>query len=198
MSYRRPLAERERALEDAFFQKETRRLLEAMHERQTHEEQFEALSRTIGISDTKIVEPLLELGLRESNFTALVMAPLISVAWADNRMEKDERRLIARSAEELGIEAGSDGAQLLDLWLEHRPHESLLDAWSAYVHELCAVLDESARERLRDDIVSRAKLIARGIAKSFLRASGPTEDERDVIKRIEETFETAGKKGKPG
>jgi len=192
MSYRRPLAERERALEDAFFQKETKRLLDAMRDRTTHDEQFEALSRTIGMGDATIIDPLLELGLRESNVTALVMAPLVCIAWADHRMENDERRLIAQSAEELGIEAGSDGAKLLDLWLEHRPHESLLDAWSAYVHELCGVLDEAARNRLRDDIVSRSKHVARGIEKSFLRAGGPTEAERDVIKRIEETFDVAG------
>ncbi len=190
MSYTRPFGSRERALEEAFFRKESDRLIEAMRAKKTREKEFEALSRSIGMSDPEIIDPLLDLGLRETNVTALVMAPLIAVAWADHKIESDERRLIDESADALGIEHSGEGGELLEIWLNHRPDESLLDAWVAYVHELRKVLGEEATRRLRDDLLARSKRIARSLKKSLLRGGGPTPAEVEVIERIEAAFDS--------
>ena len=191
MSYRKPLAERERALEDAFFRKETERLLEAMRTHESRDKQLEALSGALGIKDNAVLGSLVDLGLRDSNIAALVLAPLVSVAWADGTMDNDERRLIINAEIALGVQPESGGAKLVDVWLAHRPHASLIDAWSAYIGELCKLLTPADAMRLRDDIVSRSKRIAKSIEKSFLRAGGPTDAERAVLSRIEEAFSSA-------
>ena len=193
MSYRKPLAERERALEDAFFRKENERLLEAMRSKESRERKLDALSRALGMDDPEIVDPLLEVGLRESNITALVVAPLICVAWADGILDNEERALIAKSATALGVESDSESAELLEAWLEHRPHSSLIDAWSAYVTELCETLGPEPAKRLRDDTMQRAKKIAGAVEKSFLRGGGPTDDERAILEKIEAAFAPASK-----
>ncbi|MCA9502429.1 MAG: hypothetical protein KC616_05070 [Myxococcales bacterium] len=187
-SYTQPLSKRERALEEAFFREESERLLAAMRAREQRTEQYEALSGILGVKQHAIIDPLLDLGLREENVTALVLAPLVAVAWADRALDSEERRLILGAESELGIDPNSEGGQLLAIWLDHRPHESLLDAWAGYVQELCKVLSPEERNRLRDDTLGRARRIAQAIEKSFVRGGGPSEAELEVMARIEQAF----------
>ena len=121
--------------------------------------------------------------------TALVLAPLVVVAWADRMLDNEERRVILKAEDEFGIDPQSEAGQLLEIWLDHRPHESLLDAWAAYVVELCRVLRPEERTTLQDDIVSRSRRISRAIEKSFLRGGGPTKSEKEAVARIEAAFE---------
>lgn len=188
MSGSGPLSEREKALEDLFFRKESERLLKAMRSRKSREENFSALSAAIGVSAPELVNPLLDLDIREENITALVLVPLISVAWADNQLDDEEKRSILKAKADFGIDPESEAGQLLQVWLDRRPHESLLDAWAAYVGELCRVLDPAERTKLRDDIVSRSHRIASAVGKSFLRAGGATDAEQAVLTKIENAF----------
>ena len=195
MPYTKPLAERERALEDAFFRKESERLLAAMRERKSREAQIEALSGVLGLRDERIIAPLIELGIREENVTALVMAPLVAVAWADRTLDNEVRYNLLEAENDLGIDPKSPAGELLSVWLSHRPHENLIDAWSAYVKELCRVLEPAERARLREDVSSWSWRIARAIEKSFLRGGGPSEAERAVLDRIEAAFRVDGEQG---
>jgi hypothetical protein len=188
MSGSGPLSDREKAFEDLFFRKESERLVEAMRARKSREEKFTALSGALGVDQPELLNPLLDLDIREENITALVLAPLIAVAWADNTLDDDEKRSILKAKQDFGIDPKSDAGQLLEVWLDRRPHESLLDAWAAYVGELCRVLEPTERTKLRDDIVSRAHRIASAVEKSFLRAGGATEAEKAVLDRIEAAF----------
>jgi len=189
MSNRHSLKAREKAFEDMFFQKKNEELIEAMRSRKTREEQFESLASVLGVDSSELVDPLLDLGLRGENVTALVLAPLVAVAWADRTLDNEERRVILKAEDDFDIDPESEAGQLLANWLEHRPHESLLESWAAYVVELCRVLGSAERARLRDDIVSRSRRIARAMEKSFLRGGGPTEDEMAVVARIEAAFD---------
>ncbi len=188
MTHSGPLSDRERAFEEVFFRKESERLVEAMRARQSRAEQFEALSGVLGVDAPALIDPLLELGIRVENVAALVLAPLVAVAWADRVLDNEEKRSIMKAENELGIDPKSAAGELLEVWLDHRPHESLLDAWAAYVGELCAVLEPDERTRLRDDIVARSHRIARAVEKSFLRGGGPTDAEKAVITQIESAF----------
>ena len=192
------LAEREKALEDLFFRKENERLIEAMRARKTHSEQLEKLSEALGVDAPPILESLLELGLRETNVTALMLAPLVTVAWADKQLHPDERRSILKAEHDLGIDPKSDAGRLLEMWLDHRPHESLFDAWKAYVHELCQKLPSEERAKLRDEIVSRSHRIARAVEKSLLRGEGPTDAEKQVLAEIEAAFDAGDDGSKDG
>jgi hypothetical protein len=189
MSNSHSLKAREKAFEDMFFQKRNEELIEAMRARKTREEQFAALGSVLGTDSKALIEPLLDLGLRGENVTALVLAPLVAVAWADRTLDNEERRVILKAEDDFDIDPESEAGQLLANWLDHRPHESLLDAWAAYVGELCGVLGSEERARLRDDIVSRAHRIARAVEKSFLRGGGPTDEEKAVVARVEAAFD---------
>ena len=182
------LKAREKAFEDMFFQKKNEALVEAMRARNTREEQFSTLASVLGIDSSDLIDPLLDLGLRAENVSALVLAPLVAVAWADRRLDSEERRLILKAEDDFDIDPQSEAGQLLVNWLDHRPHDSLLESWAAYVRELCRVMSVPERTRLRDDIVARSHRIARAIEKSFLRGGGPTSEERAVVDQIAAAF----------
>jgi hypothetical protein len=188
MSRSGPLSEREKAFEDLFFRKESERLVEAMRARKTRKEQFAALSGVLGVEAPELIDPLLDLEFRGENVAALVLAPLVAVAWADHRLDSEERRSILKAKDDFGIDPQSEAGQLLAIWLDHRPHESLLDAWAAYVGELCRVLEPDERTKLRDDVIGRSKRIANAVEKSFLRSGGATEAENAVLEKIEAAF----------
>lgn len=192
MSYTRPLAERERVLEEAFFRKESERLLADMRTRNTRQAQFEALSRVLGVRDARILNPLLDLGLQEESVTALVMAPLVAVAWADRNLDNEERRTLLQAENDFGIDPESEAGKLLSVWLDHRPHANLIDAWAAYVAELCRVLPDGERARLRADVVNWSWRIAHALEKSFLRGGAPSRAERAILDRIEDAFRIEG------
>lgn len=188
MSRANPLSDRARAFEEVFFRKESERLVDAMRERKTRQEHFDALAAALGMESPKLIDHLLDLGIREENISALILAPLVAVAWADHTLDNEERRSILKAKHDLGIDPESQAGQLLALWLDHRPHESLIDAWADYVGELSSSLGHDERIRFRDDVVKRAHGIATAFEKSLLRGSGPTEEEHAVLIKIEAAF----------
>lgn len=191
MSYSKPLTEREKALEDAFFREENERLIEALRTKQTRAAQEQALAGVLGVRDHALLAPLLALGVRAENVAALVLAPLVAVAWADRQLDAEERRAILAAEQHYGIDPGSDAGKLLATWLEARPHESLLETWSTYAKLLAKVLKPAERTALRDEIVGRSRRIASAFEKSFLRGGGPTRAEADVLAKIEAAFAEA-------
>ncbi len=139
MSYSRPLTEREKALEEAFFRDQNARLIESLRAKKAAATQKEALAAAIGV--------------RAENVAALVLAPLVAVAWADHQLDAEERRALIEAEQHFGIDPDSESDRLLATWLAARPHESLLDAWTSYGHQLCRVLAPDDRPRQRDEIV---------------------------------------------
>ncbi len=180
--------ERERALEEAFYRGESERLLEAMGGKGDRSAHFEALAKALGPRDASIIDPLLDLGLRAESATALVLAPLVAVAWADRTLDNEERRNLLDAETSFGIDVDSPAGRLLASWMDHLPEPHLLDAWAAYVAELRLVMPEPDRERLRADIVGWTKRIANELEKTFLRGGRSSRAEREVIERVEAAF----------
>lgn len=185
MSYTKPLIERERALEEAFFHRINEKLIEQMRAQREHDADVEALSEHLDVREARTLEALLELGVRPENVAALVMAPLVAVAWADRSLDNEERAQLLHDEEELGIRVDSPAGRLLAAWLDERPPPQLFETWVAYAAELSHVLPEKERARLRDDVVARTKRICGALEKTFLRGGGPNADERAVVERIE-------------
>lgn len=192
MSFSKPLTEREKALEEAFFREQNAKLIESLRAKKAQSEQQEALAKVLGVRNDAVLTPLLGLGVRAESVAALVLAPLVAVAWADHQLDDDERRAIVAAEQHYGIDPASEAGRLLSTWLEARPHESLLDAWTAYVRALAPSLAPAERDRLRDEILERSGRIARAFEKSFLRGGGPTRAEAAVLAKIEAAFAGAG------
>ena len=182
------LRSRGRALEEAFFRKEGKRLRELQRMRQDEESATHALREASGIDDEAILQRLSGLGVRAETLAALTLIPLVEVAWADDRMEKQEREAVLAGAESTGIAGGSPSHGLLELWLDDRPPPDLFSAWRDFIQALCGQLSADERLRLRENVVGRARRVAEA-AGSFLGLGDPVSKvESAVLEELEHLF----------
>jgi hypothetical protein len=182
------LEERARALENQFYEKENKEKLAALKAKLHAQETREELRKASGMTDDKVLDKLVALGLRANTIAALSLVPLIEVAWADGQIQDNERNAILQGAHGKGLEQGSDGYQLLQSWLERRPDPALLDAWEAYIKALTGQLNAEQNKLLKNQIVGFAKMVA-AAAGGFLGIGKVSQGEEKVLARIEAAFQ---------
>jgi hypothetical protein len=181
------LEERGRALENQFFDKENKAKLAAMKQKLESQQTREELRKASGMTDDAVLDKLVGLGLKANTIAALSLVPLIYVAWADGSIQDNERNAILQGAHGKGLEAGTDGYELLQTWLSKQPDTELFDAWEAYIKALAAQLNDEQARLLKNQIVGFAKMVATsaGGILGFGKVSG---SEEKVLARIESAF----------
>jgi hypothetical protein len=147
-------------LEDAFFLEKDRILRE--RRRALHElaETKEAISSVSGITNDVILTRLVELDVKPETVAALAAVPLVEVAWADGKIDADERAVVLEHANNLGITPGSVEHELLERWLTHRPEPSLLTAWQTCIKGLCESLGAEERALLQAELLHATRATA--------------------------------------
>ena len=65
-----------------------------------------------------------------------------------------------QSLRDQGCDASSPACQLVENWLAEQTRPELRAAWKQYVAELCPLLDDQAKSKLRDDVLGRARAVA--------------------------------------
>ena len=178
------LHKRGRALEEAFFTRKDEQLLAKLRAQQAAERKQGELAIATGIGDSAVLRDLVEGGVGPDALTALVLAPIVAMAWRKGRIDRHERDAILRAAEERGLKQGTPEWGLIEGWLDKRPHENLRPAWEAYVKALREKLPPEEFAALRKDIVTRAREVARS-AGGFLGFAAMTADEKEFIKELE-------------
>ena len=152
------LDQRGYSLEEAFFEKENKRLLEDMRKKNAAEKALEALSQASGIRNFELLGQIHEIGLGPETLAALSLVPLVEVAWADGSIRKKERATILKAARDSGLPEESSH-QVLERWLTRRPDLTLLELWKEYVSELLKGSPEIA-DGLRREVLGRAEEVA--------------------------------------
>lgn len=164
---RRPLADRERALEEVFFRKVDARLLDQLRGRLQNEKNIERLAADTGIHNQDVLQELIDLGITPENLLALWMVPLTQVAWADGRVERAERQAVLKALEKHGYSDSSPAWYLLEAWLDHEPSDEVTSVWRDYA---AAVVREVGHKRvivLKADLLNRAIEVARSAGGVF-------------------------------
>jgi len=182
------LEERGRALENQFYEKENQQKLAAMKEKLDSQGGKEELRKASGMTDDAVLEKLVALGLRGNTIAALSLVPLIQVAWADGKIQDNERTAILQGAHGKGLEQGTPGYELLQTWLKQQPSTELIDAWEAYIKALASQLNDEQNRLLKNQIVGFAKMVA-GAAGGFLGIGRVSHEEEKVLQRIEAAFQ---------
>ena len=175
------LADRRRALENAFFAKRDRELIERMQE----EREIADLSH---IDDAVLLEQLVALGITTKTLSAMGLIPLLAVAWADGRLDKAERVAILDAAHDAGVGRGDESYQMLEHWLAHPPQPGLFDAWKSYIGEIAKPLAPNLRYGLRDEVLRVARAVAEASGGFLGLGEHVSDEERAVLARIEEAF----------
>jgi hypothetical protein len=194
MSDHDAFADRGRALEEEYFRKKNRELVEKMRRAAAAESARADLQRTTGLSDPALLQELQELGFTPETASLLPLVPLIEVAWAEGGVTPAERDLIVKLARSRGIEETSPAGRQLTEWLGVRPDDAVFKNAG---HLIAAMLDSAPGEVRQgltvDDLVAYCEKIAGasgGIFGTGLRSV--TAEERGLLKRIASDLKTKG------
>lgn len=121
------MAKRGKGLEEEYFHRKEKELLEKLRQRREAEAQMKELSEASGIPNEDILKTLQELGYTRDTVSLLHLVPLISVAWADNSVSGPERKMILEAARLHGAPQNSAVYEQLDDWLTNRPSDEFID-----------------------------------------------------------------------
>ena len=182
------LEERRRSLEEAFFRRRDKELVERLRREEEQKGLRQALANASGIHDPALLDRLVAAGARPEVLAAFSLVPLIAVAWADRKMDERERKAVLSAAEQIGVAVGSPAHDILLSWLDQRPGPDLLDSWVAYVQTPRPNLTGADREHLSRDVLERARKVAKATG-GFLGLGDVSPSEREVLKRIESALE---------
>jgi hypothetical protein len=182
------LEERRHALEEQFFRKQNDEKLAALRTKLSEENTHVGLRRASGMSNDEVLEKLAGIGMTGQTVAALSLVPLVHVAWADNKMQDEERAAILRAAEGKQIANDSDAYAVLESWLDEQPPEDLFTAWREYIKALGGeLLNEHQFANLKTQILG----FARGVAESaggFLGIHKVADSEEKALGQIEDSF----------
>lgn len=182
------LRDREIALEDSFFFKKDKELLERLKHNVERDVEKTALQTASGIMDDTLLDRMIEAGINAKTAAALALVPLVVVAWADGEVQQKEREAILKGADEAGLTQGDAAYEMLNVWLEVRPDDSLLQVWKDYVRALAKTMNQESLLRLKEDIVVRIHQIAKA-AGGIMGLAKVDVSEKQAMKDIESAFE---------
>jgi hypothetical protein len=183
------LDERRQALEEAFFRQEDERLLQELRQRLAEARDAEALAHACGLpTRTPALAALVHHGVRAETLPALLLVPLVAMAWADDEVSEMERLELMAHARELGVEPGTPCHALLRRWLEQRPPASLFEAWREYARTLAADLDADQRAELEREVLWRAREVARADGGVLRLGRRVSRRERERLDELADVF----------
>jgi len=175
-------------LVDAFFFEQDQQLLKSFHERLEKMDRRSQLSRVSGIEDEAVLDRLIELDVSPETMAAMAVVPLVFVAWADRKVQAEEREAILSAARKAGIEAKDGRYPLLEYWLDKRPSPEMLEAWQHYIKGLCQQMDKAQVEELKRDLLQLAEGVAQATGGFLGLGSKVSTEERLVLNRLAKAF----------
>jgi len=176
-----------RILEEAFFLAQDKILLDRLREMRRMAETKEALADVSGIANDAILTRLVELDVKPEIVAALVVVPLIEVAWADGTVDPEEHEAVLAHANAQGIQPGSIEHDLLERWLTHRPEPRLLEAWQSYIRGLCEILSIEDRHVLKEELLHSTRMTAQASG-GFLGVGSISSLEQEMLDKLSASF----------
>jgi uncharacterized tellurite resistance protein B-like protein len=180
--------QRRQALEEEFFAKRERTLVEKLRRTLEQEHPRETLKSLTGIRDEHAIDTLVALHVDRDTLAAFALYPLVEIGWADGKVDDAEREAFLRAAAEHGLAADSPGHAALREFLKETPREEARQAWFAWARELRGRLSTAERRQLREGLVTRARKVAEASGGILGLGSRVSAAEQRILDRIAEAF----------
>lgn len=181
------LANRGRALEDEYFRKQDRELIEKLRRRSESEAEQQEMAASVGITDPQIMRSLVELGHTRETIPLLYLMPMVQVAWSDGSISKRERGLILEVAASHGLQADSPAHQQLRDWLDEKPSEEFLMKTLCLMAVILDSLPPDKQQISRRDLASYCTQVAEAQGSLLGRigiGSNISTEERTLLDRV--------------
>jgi hypothetical protein len=180
---------RGKVLEEAFFYKVDRELIELLSTRLQREEKIRLFANATGLRDQKHLELLADSGFELSTLH-FIWVPLILVAWADGNAEKLEKEAIADILGSKGISQETISRVIAHTWFRNKPTEELWEIWAEFSAATSASLNPSIYNELIDEIVRLCRLVA-DASGGFMGLGKISTTETRAIDRVIRTLQHA-------
>ncbi|MBL8857609.1 MAG: hypothetical protein JNL28_03770 [Planctomycetes bacterium] len=151
---------RKNSLEEQFFRNEDAKLLEKLRALKDAATARESLAAATGITNSAVLDKLMDLKIDGNVAAALPVLPFVEVAWADGKIDAKEREVLLAHARKSGFAPGSKENALLEMWLDSRPAAHFFEAWATLVRGLCEKLNATEIATLRTTLIDRARAVA--------------------------------------
>ena len=178
------IEERGKALEEAFFAKKNKQLMDDFKSELDANTKRDDLKTATGISDDQVLDELLEIGVTADSIAAVSLVPLVLVAWADGSVDAKERDAVLASAQQAGIKADSAAGRVLSGWLDEQPDSGLAAAWKDYVTIINEKLPAGEKVKFGEQLMARCKTVAEA-AGGFLGLGSISTKEKAVLDMLE-------------
>jgi len=188
--------DRERANEAAYFRDQDAKLLDSLRRQAPLKEIAVAIGEKLQVDNPDLLERVRALGLRAENATALFMAPLVQVAWADGSVTKQERETVLQLATGRGIEVNTPAFEKLAEWLYLRPSNAVFDTAVEVIKYGFGVLPADEREERIKRVVEACHDVAAasggGLAGLLGLNDGVSAIEASTLDAINSTLRNEG------
>ena len=190
MGPKRFLEDREHALENEYFRRKDRELIERLREDGRKQAERHDLENRLGTHDAVFLEQLQATGFTPDNLALLHLVPLVEVAWSEGEVTPRERELILALAVSRGVTPdGPIHAQLVG-WLDERPAEAFFETTYEAIRKMLALEDAPSRHAMQQDVESWSTKIAEATG-GVLGMMPISKDERECLRRIAERLSEA-------
>lgn len=180
--------DRERGFEADYFRKQDAKLLAKLRERAALSDVAQALAEKLKVDNAELLRHIAELGITRDTGAAVLLAPLVQVAWAGGQVSEAERNCVLSLAVARGMVAGSPVYAQLEAWLKTRPSDELFATALEAIKDGLTVLPEAERDERIKGIVEAAHQVAQasggGLLKLLGLATGVSHDEGGVLDAI--------------
>ncbi len=192
MTDRDAFADRGRSLEEEYFHRKEREVIDKMRVRAAAEEQRRHLGEKAGVADEEVLKDLQDLGYTPETVTLLHLVPLIQTAWAEGGVSEKERGLIVKAARSRGITEGSPSDQQLNMWLSQRPSDELFEKTLRAIRTILQAQPAEARDASEKDLLSLATAIA-AASGGIVGFRAVSDEERQILAHISDELKRSGK-----
>jgi hypothetical protein len=177
-----PLGERGRSLEEDYFRRRDRELIERMRAASAADEARRQLGSLTGLQEADVQE-LEGLGFTPETIVLLPLVPLLQVAWAEGGVSPEERRLIVDVARARGIAEGSAADAQLSRWLSASPSPTVFAGASRLMGALLDAPGSVGQGLTAEDLVAQCEEVA-AASGGFLGIKKISAEERALLTTI--------------
>lgn len=192
--------DRERGIEADYFHKQDAKLIQKIRERAHLQEVALALAEKLQVDDPALLARVAGLGLTRETGAAILMAPLVQVAWADGEVTDGERAILLEQVAVRGIVAGSPPHTQLLAWLRERPSDDVFDTALEVLTVGFGVLPAVERgERIGAllEACNRIAAASGGLATLLGLTRGISGEEAAVLETLTKTLRKADRNDPP-
>lgn len=165
-------SDREQAAEAAYFRQHDARLMERLRQDAKLDEVASALAEKLNVDNPELLNKARLVGVTADTAPALLLAPLVQVAWVDGAVSQSEHDTVLKIADERGLGVGSAAYNQLADWLRVRPSDAVFDTAVEVIQYGLGVLSPEEKNERITRIVHACEDVAAASGGGLLKALG--------------------------